>query len=164
MNTVEKDIAEFISSIISAWEKKDLKTCKERLKHLCNHTPPDFLRKVFGENSEEMMEWYIIFNSTGLPEEPDGTPSRKAFIDLNSYICNCDNPRIKKALDDAFKRCFPDLTPCGYDEVGDLYSLNDLAKALQVSPDKLLKEAKNSPDIKKGLRAVDMPGDNETIH
>ena len=122
------DLGELLSYIVSTYYKGDVETSGEYLKHLCNNSTPDFLRQVFGHDSNLMMDWYCIFNDTGLAEEPDETPSRKAFINLNSYICNCDNPRIKKALDDAFKHCYPDLKSSGCDERGEVYLLSDLAK------------------------------------
>ena len=158
------DLGELLSIIISTWNEGNIKSCKEYLKHLCNNTTPDFLRKVFGDDSNRMMEWYCIFNDTGLPEEPEGTPSRKAFINLHNYICDCDNPRIKKALDDTLKHCYPNLKPCGYDEKGALYNITDLAKALNVTLEKLLAEAEIISEIKKGLQTFDYPKeDNNSL-
>ena len=151
-----------MTEVASAWEKKDFTSCKSYLEYLCENTHKDVLIEIMTPDSSTAMEWYKIFIDTGLDCAPGGSHAGKIFLSLNHYICTSDDPIIQSALKSAFNHCFPNIKPVGFNEDGNLYSLEDLADSLGVDPDELLEKAKELPegDV---LQIIDFPSD-ETIH
>ena len=148
----------------AAWEKKEYSVCKEYLQDICEKVNHDILEEIFIENVDTMMTWYRLFIDTGLADAGSENKASEMFFKLHVRVCRSDNPIIQEALSQAFKKSFPDLTPSGFNEDGNLYSLDDLAAAIGITPTQLLREANKFPDVIQELQPIEPPEGNETIH
>jgi len=162
-NLKPKTTVQALRLFADAWKKKDFETAKITFNYICENNSPDEVDKYFLANISVAMDMFKFFHETGLVDAPTGSPTRLFFFRIVRYIIENETPAIKQAFEETFNELFPDFVPVGFNENGDhLYSLDDLAKSLDVSAEHLLNEAKSIPDFK--IIRVDNPPDGTTVH
>lgn len=120
-------------------DTEDWDACRKDLITLSDAVPHEILAAKCTRDFSTAMHYFHLFVKTGLDCSPKGTPTRRLFIAIASYIVRNAPPELQEVLKKGIEMLSKYITPTGFTNTGKpCYSMKQLCRVLDMDEEEIL--------------------------